>query len=360
MRTSTSTQTRFDAQKPSLELLPSNTNLLLGMSAKAVLIHLSDLSVRELAPPAISNATSSSHHARSRSKSSVSASSSIRSTSSSSTAAFAGAAKKVALLVTEGKSSVPAGMSGADLRQNLSVGRRLDHEADGVPSRRRRVSDADSIWVGFEPVIIPTQARREEQHLWLVTRGKTTQVWRSPLDFHESDSTVAVRPLHVFEWTTSSPIKRVLPLIRSSTLTTEARSPGDWVHLILVAFSETGVAVQEFVVDLTRLEEHEDTARCPSAFRPCSSFPPGQCPVEAPAAGGVDDLEHAANLDFGRRVQLLCAGGPRTDDRSVDSDSDDDDDNADEQHDHAEQEQMTSGLFFAVEGRSDWSLHWLG
>lgn len=378
--------------------LPRDLAVFLGMSNKAALINLVDASVQELdssmyssqeQPSPVKNRRTHGSSmsgslapddglGRARSRSSVSA-------SSASSAAAAAVVAKVTALV-EGKSAIPAGMRGADVHKSLSIGRKLGDTGSAPPmsvsmsagagsgsgggtgSGRNSVDDQRR-WVGCEPLVLPTSSGPVQ--LWLVTRGRTTEVWKSPIELktlgNENDAFAPV-PLHVFNWSSApAPITCVLPLLRSSrsSHSTHRVHLEDQLVLVLTAFTASGMCVQEHLINLA--------PGASTVFRPLSSLPCDQRPivesslaVPLEAESDQNDLEDIASFDYGRDIQVLAPGGSAVR-PNLPSDGGEYDDDEDHEYEargslavQDSSRRTRGGVYIAVQGHSDWSLAWVG
>lgn len=368
-----------------------------------MLINLVDSSVREVELPVATQAafgagggsnllapegSSSSHHSRSRSKTSASASS-ISSTGAGSTLSAASsltaralevASGKVAALV-EGKQGIPAGMRDSGMEGKLTKGRKVD-EFGAALSEAGASKGAE--WVGCTRMSVLLGGRGSARsstamgkptlaHFYLLTKGSTTHVYPSPLPSASTPGTAPPSPLTTFTFplTSSSPLISVHPLLRIHSLKPAYRAKG-LIHLVLLAYTRTGVHVKEGIVNPSVAAGSSRTW-----FEPLSAYAGrGELPLLETREGPRqkeeeegDELEGQASLDFGREVVRVCEGGPWVAERfgegegeGESSDDDDDDEGVGEAEMERREAQRVAGggSFFFVKGVGDWGVQWLG
>ena len=234
---------------------------------------------------------------------------------------------------------------------------------------------ASADWVNsdsFKLVIrAPDGTVTVKQH-HILTCGSTSSIYASPLP---SLTALPAQPLATFSFplTSSAPLVHVQALVRTHSLTLHARERGLF-HLIVVAWTRTGVHVKEGIID-----PFTEAGRG-RWYTPLSAFhesPLAQAEVSVSSVSRQDDpeddeLDHQASFDFGREVVRVCEGGPWVEDSFRDvleptEGSDDDDEDEGwimRARMRQEQEEATratrSGVFFFVRGIGDWALKWIG
>ncbi|GAA5896707.1 uncharacterized protein JCM6883_006989 [Sporobolomyces salmoneus] len=304
---------------------PHDLCLLLGTSYRSVLIRLYDCSVVELVIPSTSSPTS-----RNRSKS---LSNSIKSTASSSSASHHRSTssiklnlldhpivKKVQQVVKENRQStgVPAGFTG---REQITLGRRLKDNGDSTDDlgRVKSIVGDEGRWIGNEELIVRVgKGKRNVKRFQLLTKGHSTQLFSTPLsststvhhhnEASSSTPTIELKPLHTFEWPHDLSIRTVVHSTRT-IVDSSQRSKSFRTHLVLVAFTSTGLSVQEGFVSLdsssTPLFTPTPTAASTVNLSRLSLEVP-QSRVQAEEEE-EQDLSSSASLDFATDSAELCS-----------------------------------------------------
>ncbi|GAA5940411.1 uncharacterized protein JCM15063_002626 [Sporobolomyces koalae] len=288
---------------------PSDLCLLLGTSHRTVLVRLDDCSVVELSLPTPSPAVAPTGLSRPRSRSLTN---SISSTSSSnghrSTASFSSSFKDNAIVrkvqqAIESKNlgSVPAGVRG---ERNIALGKKV-HDSNGSTEDLNRTAPRDEVarWTASQELFIKTEHHRRS--FQVLTRGLFTHICSNPLEScanlasHSTETMIALNPVFTFKW----PAR-----VYKVELILTPRSHES--HLALIAFTSTGICVQEgFVPHETVFDPNSSRP----FFIPTPAFSPtaGSSPLATlnrPSVEDVDelDLTASASLDFGAETGPLC------------------------------------------------------
>ncbi|GAA5955329.1 hypothetical protein JCM3765_003283 [Sporobolomyces pararoseus] len=337
---SSSTTTTNEAASYPLDLC-----LLLGLSHRSVLIHLSDCSVVELVIPSSSSTSSTSSTPLSRSRT-KSVSNSIKSTASSSTTThhhkFTPSlklnlmdnpiVKKVQQVIEGGagggkQSGVPAGFTGGE---KITLGRKLNENGDSTEDLRRSLSvtssrDEESRWIGSEELVVQIgKGKRNLKRFELLTKGFTTQLFNTPLQdktssqqfethSHHSSPVVSLNPIHTFKWSTDLEIRKVTHSITTISDTVGRTGKGK-SHLVLIAFTLTGLSIQEGYIS-------QESILNPSSSLPVFTPTPTTSTLDLSRlsvdnsrifAGREEededeDLSNSATLDFATDSAQLCS-----------------------------------------------------
>ncbi|GAA6013563.1 hypothetical protein JCM11491_002708 [Sporobolomyces phaffii] len=332
---------------------PQDLCLLLGLSHRSVLIRLSDFSVTELVAPAIAVPPSTLSRARTRSlsdsiKSTASSQSSSRhhhhhhraSSSLNLNLLDHPIVKKVqhAIEHTKDGKNVPHGYRG----EKVALGRKL---GGGAAGSRDDVTDAASgspggaedsgRWIGSQEVVFEVgRGRRNVARFALVTKGHRSFLVANPVGRsdavpdtrHASDRSptptallLPLAPVHTFEWPTDLAIRRV-----TCGVTSDRRH--DRSHVALVAYTSTGISVQEGSVSHSALvaaaSSSSSSCTLPRVFTPTNSTAPprpdlARLSLTVPDLGNErgpvddeDDLAGSCSFDFGADSMWLADSLP--------------------------------------------------
>ncbi|GAA5895981.1 hypothetical protein JCM5296_003161 [Sporobolomyces johnsonii] len=310
---------------------PTDLCLLLGLSHRSVLVRLSDSSVQELG---LSLALTRSRPRR------PSVSNSVRSTASSHRSPPSLSLKglrdnplvaKVAALV-EGKNAIPAGFRG--MEKTLALGKKVRDDPAARAHEDTAAQTEGGRWVGCEELVVDTASegqRTRPRRFYLLSKGHSTHVVCAPLMslMHSAANVSPPRhtpptlpllptPIHTFTWATEAPLQHVVAFL-SPDLSPPASS-----HLVVVAFTATGLSIQEGHLSHPSIERLFDPSFSPSSPHfgdstdrptpaPLRFFTPTTastsfCPRRS-TEDEDEDLSDSATLDFGRETGWLCASG---------------------------------------------------
>ncbi|GAA5932936.1 hypothetical protein JCM1841_005197 [Sporobolomyces salmonicolor] len=315
----------FSAPSP----YPKDLCLFLGLSHRSVLIRLSDSSVQELdlsLPLSLSRSRSRSRR--------PSLSNSIRSTASSHRSQPSFRLKglrdnplvaKVAALV-EGKNAIPAGFRG--MEKTLALGKKVRDEPGAREEEDAAAQTEGGRWIGCEELVVDTAREGQctrPRRFYLLTKGHSTHVVCAPLmslsesaanippSRHTHPLPLLLTPIHTFIWPTEASLQHVVAFLPPD-LSTPASS-----HLVLVAFTATGLSVQEGHVShafIERLFTPSSSTSSPHIGDSSASLNPAPSHFFTPTTASAsfclplstddDDLSDSATLDFGRETGWLC------------------------------------------------------
>ncbi|ORY85424.1 hypothetical protein BCR35DRAFT_351734 [Leucosporidium creatinivorum] len=387
--------------------LPPDLTLYLTMRSKSVLINLVDSSVREVSLPP------SSAPGHGRSGSTLQAASSL-------TARAVEVGKRKVEKMVEGRQGVPVGMRGEG-GMGLVKGRKVGDGAGAGAVVGGGEEGGGGDWVGCQrlSMLLPGgggggrkeaegERSRRRTDLLLLTKGSTTSIYPSPLPSFtpslsatsSSSSTPLLPPSTLptplasfsFPLTSSSPLLGLTPLVRRDLKPSYAER--GMQHLVLTAWTRSGVHVKEGVVDpfalgaggggrwFTPLDEFEKKVGESVLLSPSPSQPTTTTTERDGAPNDDDDdeeLEGQASLDFGREILQLGVGGsvlhlpPPSSSRPALGDSEDSDDDEEsefgdgaarrareEEEEEEVRRETEGGVFFCVRGVEDWGLKWVG
>jgi len=286
------------------------------MSNHTVLIHLSSYNVVELELPSPPSPSLS----RARTKS---LSNSVRSTASSSTHRSTASlnlsfkdnplVKKVQELVESKNhsSNVPIEFRG---EKGIKLGRRVGGGSDELLGENEGMGIRGE-WVGIDELIVPIRARRgmRGKRFQLVSKGHSTHLIESPLTPHGQSlsnidaqpSALTVKPCITFKWPSDQTIRRVNHLLTTT--------PEGQVLLTLIAFTSTGVCVQEGYLSLDSSSPlFTPTRTTTTASSQLSRLSLDELRTSLDLEED-DDLSDQATLDFGRKVGWLSDSLPACD-----------------------------------------------
>lgn len=221
-------------------------------------------------------------------------------------------------------------------------------------------------WVGCEELVLPMRIAatgyghrtRVDRHLYLLSKGRTTHVVLSPLGAHSRSSsstdtsshpsrptipTIRPQPIFAFHW--PSPVRRVVALLPPNALSAEEDAKS--FYLVLIAFTTTGLSIQEGTISKSHLEGLYGPSNDTSTpfFTPTRSQQ--TTPLHLERRDLDPDLEDKASFDWGRETAFLCAGGPWWEGKMVEREE--------------EGARRARGVFFwSRQPQSDFGLKWVG
>ncbi|GAA6058591.1 hypothetical protein JCM10212_007030 [Sporobolomyces blumeae] len=343
---------------------PPDLCLFLGLAHRGVLIRLSDYSVQEVEAPHSTHATSPTHgHSLSLSRPRTkSLSNSIRSTASSShqhsRSPSSNLLDKVSKLVEGRGSLVPVGLRGEKgivLGKKLGTGdlssSRVSLDDGGTGSESGHDHDEPTLtkgkgakWIGISELDVRSaeRANRFEAKFYLLSKGHSTYLVRAPLesgsgtsdapsdgcDKANAPSSIVESSLHTFRWAPDLEIDKVVHFLLQASSQTAAPDPRPL--LVLVAFTPSGLSVQQGRLSLEAVKASLDPAFVPTAqvplFVPTPETPllpatsslsptrrgspnashPALCAGSSTGDEEEQDLSGTAMLDFGRDAGWLC------------------------------------------------------
>jgi hypothetical protein len=223
----------------------------------------------------------------------------------------------------------PAGFTG---QEQITLGRRLNENGCSVEDLSRSHSlsgrEEGSRWVGSEELIIRFgKGKRNVKRFELLTKGHTTQLFSSPLqastnarqfeDHSHSTPVLSLTPLYTFKWPTDVQIVKVAHIISSIIEPRHPRSEpggggGGKSHLVLIAFTATGLSVQEgYLIHDSILSSPSSSARAFVPTPTTSSLTLSRLTLNVPHSQGQgleeeEDLSSSATLDFATDSAELC------------------------------------------------------
>jgi len=195
--------------------------------------------------------------------------------------------------------------------KGIALGRRLGggkNESNEELGGRLGVNEGQGTgeWVVIEQLIVPIRGRRTGKRFQLVSKGHSTHLVESPLTPHSQlsshddtqPSPLVVKPSFSFKWPSDQSIRNVSHLLTS---TPEGRA-----HLTLIAFTSTGVCVQEGYLSLDSLSLFTPTRPTTTPhLRPDSSRLSLEELRISLDEEEDEDLSDKATLDFGRKAGWL-------------------------------------------------------
>lgn len=223
-------------------------------------------------------------------------------------------------------------------------------------------------WVGCEALVLPMRVQatgygrpaRVDRRLYLLSKGRTTHVVLSPLGAHSANDTHPVRPTvptvrppSIFTFSWPSPVLKVVPLLPPNALSAEVDAKS--FYLVLVAFTNTGLSVQEGTISKAYVEGlfGSSTADSGAFFTPTRSH--STTPLHLERRDLDPDLEDKASFDWGRETAFLCAGGPWWEGAGASWEE-----GRTEEKGGGRDARRPRGVFFWSRQHSDYALKWVG